>query len=63
MIFAWWMTCLCDAYSSVYYRRKAILDDDDYDIDFYTVEPINPEPIDPTNPMPSPRVQLEVPFS
>ncbi|KAF8743928.1 hypothetical protein AX14_013983 [Amanita brunnescens Koide BX004] len=59
MIFAWWMTCLCDAYSSVYYRRKAILDDDDYDIDFYTVEPINPEPIDPTNPMPSPRVQLE----
>lgn len=63
MIFAWWMTCLCDAYSSVYYRRKPVLDDDDYDIDFYTVEPISPEPQDPHNPMPSTRVQLEVPFS
>ena len=62
MIFAWWMTCLCDAYSSVYYRRKPVLDDDDYDIDFYTAEHINPEPVDPSNPMPSPRVQLEVPF-
>ena len=60
MIFAWWMTCLCDAYSSVYYRRKPILDDNDYDIDFYTVEHINPEAVDPSNPMPSPRVQLEV---
>jgi hypothetical protein len=22
MIFCWWMACLCDAYSSAYYRRK-----------------------------------------
>ncbi|KAK2465221.1 hypothetical protein APHAL10511_002575 [Amanita phalloides] len=59
MIFAWWMTCLCDAYSSVYYRRKPAFDDDDYDIDFYTVEPVNPEPLESHNTMPSPRVQLE----
>ncbi|KAF8635875.1 hypothetical protein AX15_000062 [Amanita polypyramis BW_CC] len=59
MIFAWWMTCICDAYSSVYYRRKPILDDDDYDIDFYTVEPINPEATEQHNGMPSPRLQLE----
>nr|VWO94904.1 Zn(2)-C6 fungal-type domain-containing protein [Ganoderma boninense] len=39
MIFAWWMACLADAYRSVYYRRKPMLDDDDYDIDFYTVGP------------------------
>ncbi|KAI0081557.1 hypothetical protein K474DRAFT_1656349 [Panus rudis PR-1116 ss-1] len=38
MVFAWWMACLADAYRSIYYRRKPILDDDDYDIDFYTAE-------------------------
>jgi len=59
MIFAWWMACICDAYGSVYYRRKAMLDDDDYDIDFYTAEPISPESVDPHNPVPSPRDQLE----
>jgi hypothetical protein len=25
MIFAWWMACLADAFSAVYYRRKPIL--------------------------------------
>ena len=60
MIFAWWMTCLSDAYASAYYRRKPILDDDDYDIDFYTVDPINPDMLDPQTPVPSPREQLEV---
>ncbi|KAM6494197.1 hypothetical protein JOM56_010558 [Amanita muscaria] len=59
MIFAWWMACICDAYASVYYRRKPTLDDDDYDIDFYTVEPPSSEPVDAQNPMPSPRDQLE----
>ncbi|THV05239.1 hypothetical protein K435DRAFT_117888 [Dendrothele bispora CBS 962.96] len=54
MIFAWWMTCICDAFSSVYYRRKPILDDDDYDIDFYTAaDPVN------VAGAPSPREQLE----
>ncbi|KAL5482795.1 hypothetical protein ACEPAI_9390 [Sanghuangporus weigelae] len=43
MIFAWWMACLADAYHSAYFRRKPQLDDDDYDIDFYTVEPLPPE--------------------
>jgi hypothetical protein len=37
-----------------------MLDDDDYDIDFYTVEPPSSEPVDAQNPMLSPRVQLEV---
>ncbi|KIL53772.1 hypothetical protein M378DRAFT_19584 [Amanita muscaria Koide BX008] len=60
MIFAWWMACICDAYASVYYRRKPTLDDDDYDIDFYTLEPPRLEPVDAQNPMPSPRVQLEL---
>ena len=61
MIFAWWMACICDAYSSVYYRRKPMLDDDDYDIDFYTAETASPES-DSQKPVPSPRVQLEVAF-
>ena len=60
MIFAWWMTCICDAYASAYYRRKPILDDDDYDIDFYTVDPVNPDMVDSQTPVPSPREQLEV---
>lgn len=59
MIFAWWMACICDAYGSVYYRRKPVLDDDDYDIDFYTVDPINPDTSD-SHTSPSPREQLEV---
>ncbi|KAF9267517.1 hypothetical protein L218DRAFT_955389 [Marasmius fiardii PR-910] len=53
LIFAWWMACICDAYSSLYYRRKPVLDDDDYDIDFYTVDPIN------TDGTPSTRLSLE----
>jgi hypothetical protein len=61
IIFAWWMACICDAYSSVYYRRKPMLDDDDYDIDFYTAESTGSES-DSQKPMPSPRVQLEVAF-
>jgi hypothetical protein len=56
MIFAWWMACICDAYASAYYRRKPVLDDEDYDIDFYTLDPIS----DIHGPMPSPREQLEV---
>ncbi|OBZ68942.1 hypothetical protein A0H81_11103 [Grifola frondosa] len=60
MIFAWWMACLADAYRSVYYRRKPMLDDDDYDIDFYTVGPVPPDIIQSHAPQPSPREQLEV---
>jgi hypothetical protein len=56
MIFAWWMTCLSDAYASAYYRRKPVLDDEDYDIDFYTVDPVPGM----TDSSPSPREQLEV---
>ncbi|OSD07532.1 hypothetical protein PYCCODRAFT_1359171, partial [Trametes coccinea BRFM310] len=61
MIFAWWMACLADAYRSVYYRRKPMLDDDDYDIDFYTVGPVPPPPTESERqaPQPSPREQLE----
>ncbi|PIL22842.1 transcription factor [Ganoderma sinense ZZ0214-1] len=59
MIFAWWMACLADAYRSVYYRRKPMLDDDDYDIDFYTVGPVPPDIIESHAPQPSPREQLE----
>lgn len=54
------MTCLCDAYASAYYRRKPILDDDDYDIDFYTAGPVREEGGDAQTPGPSPREQLEV---
>ncbi|KAG1785979.1 uncharacterized protein HD556DRAFT_1434916 [Suillus plorans] len=57
MIFAWWMACLSDAFSSFYYRRKPMLDDDDYDIDFYTADQNAQETTDPT--APSPREQLE----
>ena len=63
MIFAWWMACLCDAYASAYYRRKPVLDDEDYDIDFYTVDPIPPEVGESQTPLPSPREQLEVSIS
>ncbi|KAF6757465.1 hypothetical protein DFP72DRAFT_989340 [Ephemerocybe angulata] len=63
IVFAWWMTCLCDAYASAYYRRKPILDDEDYDIDFYTAGPVSVEGGDTQNPGPSPREQLEVTIS
>uniref|UniRef100_A0A0W0EVM0 Xylanolytic transcriptional activator regulatory domain-containing protein n=1 Tax=Moniliophthora roreri TaxID=221103 RepID=A0A0W0EVM0_MONRR len=53
LIFAWWMACICDAFSALYYRRKPLLDDDDYDIDFYLVGPIS------TDGQPSTREQLE----
>jgi len=59
MIFAWWMACLADAYRSVYYRRKPMLDDDDYDIDFYTVGPVPPDHLESQGTQPSPREQLE----
>ncbi|KAI5120761.1 hypothetical protein M0805_004725 [Coniferiporia weirii] len=59
MIFAWWMACLADAYHSAYYRRKPQLDDDDYDIDFYTVDPIPAEIHDAQNASLSPREQYE----
>ncbi|KAF7299190.1 hypothetical protein MIND_00867700 [Mycena indigotica] len=58
MIFAFWMACIADAYGSVYYRHKPVLDDDDYDIDFYTVDPTPPE-VDSHTPAPNPREQLE----
>lgn len=60
MIFAWWMACLSDAYASAYYRRKPVLDDEDYDIDFYTVDPVSPDNNDSQSVIPSPREQLEV---
>ncbi|KAF9077574.1 hypothetical protein BDP27DRAFT_476896 [Rhodocollybia butyracea] len=53
LIFAWWMACICDAFSALYYRRKPVLDDSDYDIDFYTADPIT------SDGAPSPREQLE----
>lgn len=56
LIFAWWMACICDAYSSLYYRHKPVLDDDDYDIDFYTADP----QLSSDGAAPSPREQLEV---
>ncbi|KAJ7645457.1 hypothetical protein DFH06DRAFT_1211392 [Mycena polygramma] len=59
MIFAFWMACISDAYGSAYYRHKPVLDDDDYDIDFYTVDPINSDVVDSHTPMPDPREQLE----
>lgn len=59
MIFAWWMACLSDAYASAYYRRKPVLDDEDYDIDFYTVDPVSPDNNDSQSVIPSPREQLE----
>lgn len=58
MIFAWWMACLADAYGSAYYRRKPQVDDGDYDVDFYIVDPVVVDP-DGQN-KPGPREQLEV---
>jgi len=59
MIFAWWMACLADAYHAVYYRRKPMLDDDDYDIDFYTADSVMQEAVETQISTPSPREQLE----
>ncbi|RDB18033.1 hypothetical protein Hypma_000879 [Hypsizygus marmoreus] len=60
MIFAWWMACICDAYASAYYRRKPVLDDEDYDIDFYTADPVSSDMMESHGgPMSSPREQLE----
>lgn len=58
MIFAWWMACLSDAYGAAYYRRKPQVEDEDYDVDFYTVDPV---PMDPDGQSkPDPREHLEV---
>ncbi|KAG6917470.1 hypothetical protein DXG01_002447 [Tephrocybe rancida] len=60
MVFAWWMACFCDAYASAYYRRKPVLDDEDYDIDFYTGDPVIAGSLDAQGgPLSSPREQLE----
>ena len=58
MIFAWWMACLSDSYGSAYYRRKPQVEDDDYDVDFYIVDPITVDPEGQSKP--GPREQLEV---
>ncbi|KAA1469750.1 hypothetical protein DENSPDRAFT_641934 [Dentipellis sp. KUC8613] len=58
MIFAWWMACLADAYGATYYRRKPQVEDTDYDIDFYTVDPVSLDP-DGQMPKPDPREHLE----
>ncbi|KAF8527530.1 hypothetical protein BU17DRAFT_39547 [Hysterangium stoloniferum] len=36
LTYAWWIACLADAFSSLFFRRKPVLEDNDYDIDFYT---------------------------
>jgi hypothetical protein len=58
MIFAWWMACLSDAYSAAYYRRKPQVEDEDYDVDFYTVDPVSMD-LDGQS-KPDPREHLEV---
>jgi hypothetical protein len=58
MIFAWWMACLSDAYGAAYYRRKPQVEDEDYDVDFYTVDPV-PMDLDGQT-KPDPREHLEV---
>lgn len=58
MIFAWWMACLSDAYGAAYYRRKPQVEDEDYDVDFYTVDPVSVDPDGQTKP--DPREHLEV---
>ncbi|KZW00922.1 hypothetical protein EXIGLDRAFT_719996 [Exidia glandulosa HHB12029] len=35
MVFSFWMACFADAYSAVYFRRKPVLDDDDYNVNFW----------------------------
>jgi hypothetical protein len=58
MIFAWWMACLSDAYGAAYYRRKPQVEDEDYDVDFYTVDPVSTDQEGQTKP--DPREHLEV---
>jgi hypothetical protein len=58
MIFAWWMACLSDSYGSAYYRRKPQIDDGDYDVDVYIVDPVVVDPDGQTKP--GPREQLEL---
>jgi len=58
MIFAWWMACLSDAYGAAYYRRKPQVEDEDYDVDFYTVDPVPTDQDGQTKP--DPREHLEV---
>lgn len=41
-------------------RLAADRDDDDYDIDFYTVGPVPPDHLEAQDSQPSPREQLEV---
>ncbi|KAH9999601.1 hypothetical protein BJV74DRAFT_877006 [Russula compacta] len=57
MIFAWWMACLSDAYGAAYYRRKPQVEDEDYDVDFYTVDPVSMDLDGQTKP--DPREHLE----
>ncbi|KAI0042472.1 hypothetical protein FA95DRAFT_1590767 [Auriscalpium vulgare] len=59
MIFAWWMACLSDAYGAAYYRRKPQLDDSDYDVDFYTADPVSEDSPDGQLGKPNPREHLE----
>ncbi|KIJ53438.1 hypothetical protein M422DRAFT_154794 [Sphaerobolus stellatus SS14] len=35
LIYAWWIACLADSFSSAYFRWKPTLEDNDYNIDFY----------------------------
>ena len=56
MIFAWWMSCLSDAYGSAYYRRKPQVEDSDYNVDFYTADPV----VQGDGQNPDPREHLEV---
>jgi hypothetical protein len=58
MIFAWWMACLSDAYGAAYYRRKPQVEDEDYDVDFYTVDPVSMDADGQSKP--DPREHLEV---
>jgi hypothetical protein len=64
MVFAWWMACLCDAFGAAYYRRKPLLDNDDYDIDFYTADPVSAADLAASSTTSaSSREQLETSFS
>jgi hypothetical protein len=57
LVFAWWFACLCDSYASTYHRRMPIIKDDDYDVDFYTAEPLSE---DANRANQGPREHLEV---
>lgn len=34
MTYAWWMAVVSDAYAAVYWRRKPVIEDDDYDVEY-----------------------------